>query len=87
MVLRELNEILIDIIETIYISVSDQGRVDFCYIRGSVQCYSFLSENPLCKIILLPSAHPEDVTLHRCVQVESNEAKVIPFVPPDGPFT
>ncbi|KAH0791436.1 Adaptor complexes medium subunit family protein [Histomonas meleagridis] len=84
---RSQNEILIDIIEKIDVSVSDQGRTEFCYIRGSVECYSLLSENPFCKIILLPSVHIEDVTFHRCAQVESNEAKVIPFVPPDGPFT
>lgn len=81
------NEILLDIIEEVDVSVTSTGRVEFCHIRGSVEATSHLSDNPLCKIILVPSTHYEDVTFHRCIQVESSEAKVIPFVPPEGPFT
>ncbi|KAH0787350.1 Adaptor complexes medium subunit family protein [Histomonas meleagridis] len=84
---RMQNEVLLDIIEDVDISVNSMGRLEFCYIRGTVDATVRLSDNPFCKIILTPSTHYEDVTFHRCVQIESSEAKVIPFVPPEGPFT
>lgn len=84
---RLTNEILIDIFETIDVVVSNHGRADFCHIRGSVEVNSKLSGSPICKLIISPSTRYEDVTFHRCVEVDNQEAKVLPFVPPDGPFT
>ena len=84
---RFTNEILVDVIETIDAMVNEAGRIDFCHIRGQVEITSHLSDNPTCKLILSPSTHYEDVTFHRCVEVDAREAKVIPFVPPDGRFT
>ncbi|KAK8878675.1 AP-3 complex subunit mu-2 [Tritrichomonas musculus] len=84
---RPSNEILLDIIETIDVVVSSHGRADFCHIRGSIEVNSKLSGNPLCKLILSPSTRYEDVTYHRCIEVDAPDAKVLPFVPPDGPFT
>ncbi|OHS98082.1 Adaptor complexes medium subunit family protein [Tritrichomonas foetus] len=84
---RFSNEILVDVLETIDALVNEAGRIDFCHIRGSVEINCRLSDNPTCKLILTPSTHYEDVTFHRCVEVDAREAKVIPFVPPDGQFT
>ena len=84
---RTQNEILVDVVETIDVCVSQHGRIEFCHIRGSVEVTSRLSDTPMCKMILTPQTHYEDVTFHRAVEVEAPEAKVIPFVPPDGPFT
>lgn len=84
---RTNNEILVDIVETVDVCVSQHGRIEFCHVRGSVNVTSRLSDTPFCKLILTPQTHYEDVTFHRCVEVEAPEAKVIPFVPPDGPFT
>jgi len=84
---RGSNEIFVDVIETIDICVSQHGRTEFCHIRGCVDVKCHLSDNPLCKVILAPQAHFEDVTFHRCAEVEAADTRVIPFVPPDGPFT
>jgi len=84
---RFTNEILMDIIETVDLMVSPHGRTEFCHIRGEIKVTSKLSEQPLCKLVLLPSTHYEDVVFHRCIEAESSDAKVIPFIPPDGPFT
>jgi AP-3 complex subunit mu len=84
---RVANEILVDVIETVDIVVSQHGRTEFCHIRGAVEVMSRLSDNPTCKLVLTPQSRYEDVTFHRCIEVDSSEAKVIPFVPPDGPFT
>jgi hypothetical protein len=80
------NEILIDVIETIDVCVSAEGRIDFCHIRGAVEITSHLSDTPNCKLLLTPQSHYEDVVFHRSVIVEAHEGKVIPFVPPDGFF-
>ena len=84
---RTNNEILVDVIEQVDLVVNPQGRTEFCHIRGEVKCTSRLSLKPLCKIILSSSTHFEDYQLHRCVEVDSGESKVIPFIPPDGTFT
>ncbi|OHT00176.1 Adaptor complexes medium subunit family protein [Tritrichomonas foetus] len=81
------NEVLVDVIETVDVVVSEHGRLEFCHIRGSVEFTSRLSASPTCKLILTPSTHYEDVTFHRCVEIDAHEAKVIPFIPPDGKFT
>lgn len=86
-VTRFTNEILVDVIETIDAMVNETGRIEFCHIRGCVDVTCHLSDNPTAKLILTPSTHYEDVTFHRCVEVDAREAKVIPFVPPDGKFT
>jgi AP-3 complex subunit mu len=83
---RSQNEILVDVIETIDVTVSQFGRLESCHIRGVVEVTSHLSENPLCRLVLTPSSRWEDVTFHRCTENESPDAKVIPFVPPDGSF-
>lgn len=81
------NEILVDVVEVIDMSVNEHGRIDFCHIRGSVEVHSKLSATPQCKLILSGSSRYEDVTFHRCAQIDGTDVKVIPFVPPDGPFT
>jgi AP-3 complex subunit mu len=81
------NELLMDVTETMDVSVSQAGRIEFCHIRGTVEVVSNLSGNPMCKVILTPQSRYEDVTFHRCVEAEAHEAKVIPFVPPEGAFT
>jgi len=85
-VMRANNEILVDVVEMVDIVVSPQGRTEFCHIRGEVRCNARLSGKPNCKVILSSSSHFEDVQFHRCVEVDSGESKVIPFIPPDGPF-
>jgi AP-3 complex subunit mu len=80
------NELLVDVIETIDVTVSQSGRLEFCHIRGQVEVTSHLSETPICKLILASNSRWEDVTLHRCVELESTDTKTIPFVPPDGLF-
>lgn len=85
---RTTQEILVDCIETIDLVVSQQGRTEFCHIRGEVRVNSRLSGKPCCKLILSAPTHFEDVQYHRSVElVDSGESKIIPFVPPDGPFT
>ena len=81
------NEILVDVVEVIDMTVNEHGRIDFCHIRGSVDMRSKLSGTPRCKLILTGSSRYEDVVFHRCAEVDSSDVKVIPFVPPDGPFT
>jgi hypothetical protein len=84
---RSQNEILVDVIETIDVTVSQFGRLEFCHIRGIVEITSHLSESPLCRLVVTPSSRWEDVAFHRCAENESSEAKVIPSVPPYGLFT
>lgn len=84
---RTTNEILVDCIETVDLVVSAMGRTEFCHIRGEVRVNSRLSGKPFCKIFLSNNTHFEDVQFHRCVEIESGESRIIPFVPPDGPFT
>lgn len=82
------NEALIDITETIDVTVSSQGRIEFCHINGSVVMTSRLSDTPNCKLILSPSTHYEDSTFHRCIESDiATNSKVFTFVPPDGVFT
>ena len=80
------NEFLIDVVETVDLTVSEIGRIEFCHIRGSVNIKCRLSGNPHCSLVLSGNTHYEDIVYHRCVETEG-AAKVIPFVPPDGPFT
>lgn len=80
------NELLIDVVETVDLTVSDSGVINFCHIRGAVNVRSRLSGNPHCKLILSGNTHYEDVVYHRCVEIDGFE-KIIPFVPPDGWFT
>jgi AP-3 complex subunit mu len=84
---RLTNECLIDLIETIDIVVNPQGRTEFSHIRGEVVVSSRLSGMPVCRLVMMPSTHFEDVCFHRCVQVDTPDAKVIPFIPPEGKFT
>lgn len=82
------NEALLDITETIDVTVSSQGRIDFCHINGSVVMTSRLSDVPTCKLILTPSTHFEDSMFHRCVESDiATNSKVFTFIPPDGVFT
>ena len=80
-------QILVDCLETIDLVVSQMGRTEFCHIRGEVRCNANLAGKPLCKLILPNNIHFEDIQFHRCVEIESGESKIIPFVPPEGPFT
>jgi AP-3 complex subunit mu len=84
---RLTNECLIDLIETIDIVVNPQGRTEFSHIRGEIVVSARLSGMPVCKLIMMPSTRFEDVCFHRCAQVDTPDAKVIPFVPPEGKFT
>jgi hypothetical protein len=81
------NEILVDVIEMIDLIVRQDSRVEFCHIRGSVDVVCRLSDAPRCRLILQPSSRWEDVTFHRCCEVETSDTRVIPFLPPDGKFT
>jgi AP-3 complex subunit mu len=81
------NEIFVDVLETIDVTVSSHGRRDFCHIRGAVEVTSKLSGTPFCKLILPSQIHYEDVAFHRCIENEAAESKVLTFVPPDGRFT
>jgi hypothetical protein len=81
---RLVNELIIDVVETVDAIVSARGRLDFCHISGSVHVRSTISATPVCSLYLSAGSHFDDVVFHRCVQAESHEAKVIPFIPPDG---
>ncbi|EAX86554.1 Adaptor complexes medium subunit family protein [Trichomonas vaginalis G3] len=83
---RLTNEILLDFVETIDLVVSSNGRVDFSHIRGEIQVSSRLSGKPMAKLVMMPSTHFEDVCFHRCAMVDTPDAKVIPFIPPEGKF-
>ena len=84
---RLTNECLIDLIETIDMVVNQHGRAEFTHIRGEIQVSSRLSGKPNCKLVMMPSTHFDDVCFHRCVQADSPDVKVIPFIPPEGKFT
>jgi AP-3 complex subunit mu len=81
------NEIFVDVVETIDVTVSAQGRRDFCHIRGSVEVMTKLSGLPFCKLVLPSQIHYEDVAFHRCIETDGPDSKVLTFVPPDGRFT
>lgn len=81
------NQIFLDIIETIDLVVNQVGRAEFCHIRGELKVNSQLPGKPYCKLFLSNNTSFEDVQFHRCVEIESGESRVLPFVPPDGPFT
>ncbi|KAH0786105.1 AP-3 complex subunit mu-2 [Histomonas meleagridis] len=84
---RTTNEILIDVIETIDVSVSEHGRMDFCHIRGTIDATSRLSGTPTCKLYLKSNTHYEDVSFHRCVENNYSDSKTITFIPPNNQFT
>lgn len=84
---RGTNEIYIDIVEDVDVVVNPSGRVTFSHIRGSVDINSLLSGDPVCRLVLSPTAYYEDTTFHRCVEPSAFTSKVIPFTPPDGMFT
>jgi hypothetical protein len=75
------NEVFVDVTEMINVTVSPEGRIDFCHISDTVEITNHFSNTPTCKLILTPSSHYEDVVFHRAVEVEAQETKVIP---PDG---
>lgn len=84
---RTNNQILLDVTETLDMVVAPNGKFMFSHVTGNVEALSMMSKTPLCKLILKPSVHLEDVAYHRCVEVSDMTARVIPFVPPEGRFT
>jgi hypothetical protein len=84
---RLLNSFQVEVFETIDLIVSADGRIEHCHIRGVIQAKSTVSGKPQLRLTLSGRPKFDDATYHPCVATDSIDAKVLPFVPPDGLFT
>jgi AP-1 complex subunit mu len=95
------NEVFLDVVETVDLSVNSAGSVVRSNVSGVLKMKAFLSGMPECKLGLNESivlAVPgrdgtgksitlEDVKFHHCVRLDRFEnEKSITFIPPDGAF-
>jgi len=82
------DEIFIDIVEEMNLTVDRNGAVLRSGVNGTIKVKSSLSGMP---DLTLRFTHPEileDASLHPCVrQLPWIKDKIVSFVPPDGPFT
>eukprot|EP00126_Sphaerothecum_destruens_P010444 Sdes_comp20744_c0_seq1m16622 len=93
------NEVFIDVVESVNLLMSPQGKVLQSNVSGQILMRSFLSGMPECRFGLndklvmekaRSAAHGieiDDVAFHQCVKLGKYESeKSISFVPPDGEF-
>jgi len=96
------NEVFLDVIESINLLASSEGRILRSEITGSVKMRVYLSGTPELKLGLNDRVQfessgrtlekgkgieMEDVTFHQCVKLSKfTKDRVITFVPPDGEF-
>ena len=95
------NEVFLDVVETVDLSVNSNGSVIRSNVSGVLKMKAFLSGMPECKlglnesiVLAIPgrdgtgkSIRLEDVKFHHCVRLAGFERdKGITFVPPDGEF-
>jgi len=96
------NEVFLDVIESINLLASSEGRILRSEITGSVKMRVYLSGMPELRLGLNDRVQfessgrnlekgkgieMEDVTFHQCVKLSRfTEDRVITFVPPDGEF-
>jgi len=96
------NEVFLDVIESINLLASAEGRILRSEIAGSVKMRVYLSGMPELRLGLNDRVQfessgrslekgkgieMEDVTFHQCVKLSRfTEDRVITFVPPDGEF-
>lgn len=81
------NDIYLDIIEHIHITIDRNGLTLASEVAGEVQCTSKLSGMPDLSLKFANPSILDDVSLHPCVRFSRYEReKIISFIPPDGDF-
>lgn len=89
------NEAFLDVIESVNMLITPQGKVLRSEILGKIQVKSHLSGMPDLRLGLNDKASTttgkgvemEDVKFHQCVRLSKFESeKLITFIPPDGEF-
>lgn len=84
------NDLHVKCLETIDITMSKFGKIEFCHIKGSININSEISETPLIHLFLAHADQIEDICYHRCVNNPElnniDQNKSIDFIPPDGKF-
>jgi len=93
------NEVYIDVLESVNLSMSSTGIILTNEVTGQVQMNTKLTGMPECKFGLndklviekedshKPAVEIDDCTFHRCVRLGKFDAdRTITFIPPDGEF-
>jgi len=93
------NEVYIDVLESVNLSMSSTGTILTNEVTGQVQMNTKLTGMPECKFGLndklviekedshKPAVEIDDCTFHRCVRLGKFDAdRTITFIPPDGEF-
>ena len=99
-VMKEKNEVYIDVLERLTVLVSPNGQIVKCHLDGCIKVQSYLSGNPEIRIDLndnirirnwenqlSSSGGPalDDVCLHECINQEEFERhRALSFHPPSG---
>jgi len=100
-IVHSKNEVFLDVIEKLDLTLQKNGRVSKCIVYGSLQMRCFLSGMPELKLglndsITLKRKNPktqtktvemDDLKFHQCVRLAKfDNDRTISFVPPDGEF-
>ncbi|KAJ5073703.1 adaptor protein complex 1 mu subunit [Anaeramoeba ignava] len=95
------NQVYIDVIEKIKMTISEHNRVLNSEIIGSIMLNTELTGTPHCHLGLndkirlekkssskkLKSSQMDDIKFHQCVRLSKFDSdRSITFIPPDGPF-
>ncbi|RNF14864.1 putative clathrin coat assembly protein [Trypanosoma conorhini] len=79
-----VNEVFVDVLEELYVLVSQTGQVLESNIAGRVVVKSFLSGMPECRLVLSDEVGQYDASYHACVSLQAD--RTLAFVPLDGVF-
>lgn len=81
------NEIYLDIIEHVHITIDKNGLTLSSEVAGEIQCNSKLTGMPDLSLKFTNASILDDVSLHPCVRFARYEReKIVSFIPPDGEF-
>lgn len=82
-----VNEVYLDIIEHVHITIDRNGMTLSSEVAGEVECTSKLTGMPDLSLKFSNANILDDVSLHPCVRFSRYEReKIVSFIPPDGEF-
>ncbi|GBG90153.1 hypothetical protein CBR_g50247 [Chara braunii] len=81
------NEIFLDLVEEMEVSMDREGVLSLCHVYGSIEATSRLSGMPEIIVRFHNPSIIENVRFHPCVRIVNWERdRLLSFLPPDGPF-